>query len=172
MIFLTVGTQFPFDRLVRGVDRAAGAGEIRDVVFAQVGIGGYKPEHLQWVEQLDRGTFIQKVRESRAIIAHAGMGTILTALEAGKPLLVMPRQRKFGEAVNDHQTAMARRFAALGHVLMARDETELPRVLPAIASFRPSPRRATGDGIVRRLRIFLDKLGRPGHGLKKPDPSA
>ena len=49
-----------------------------------------------------------------AIIAHAGMGTILTALEMGKPLLVMPRRAELGEHRNDHQLATAMRFADLG----------------------------------------------------------
>ena len=44
-----------------------------------------------------------------AIVAHAGMGTILTALETGKRLLVMPRRAALGEHRNDHQLATVSR---------------------------------------------------------------
>ena len=37
MIFLTVGTLFPFDRLVNAVDKAVANGLITEDVFAQIG---------------------------------------------------------------------------------------------------------------------------------------
>ena len=64
------------------------------------------------------------MRSSTAIVAHAGMGTILTALELGKPLLIMPRRAALGEHRNDHQLATAERFAAVDGVKVAFDETE------------------------------------------------
>ena len=79
------------------------------------------------------------------------MGTILTALELGKPLLVMPRRAALGEHRNDHQLATVRRFAELGSVEVALDESELALKLddlaPAHRSARDQPVRA---GRVRR----------------------
>ena len=111
MIFLTVGTQFPFDRLVKAVDDAAGKGAAGDEVFAQTGGGTYRPRNMKYVEKMERGEFAECVAKARAIIGHAGMGTILVAVEAGKPLLVMPRRAEFGEIVNDHQLATAAKSA-------------------------------------------------------------
>ena len=64
-----------------------------------------------------------------AIVAHAGMGTILTALELGKPLLVLPRRASLGEHRNEHQLATARRFADTGRLAVAFDESELAQRL-------------------------------------------
>jgi len=76
MIFLTVGTLFPFDRLVRAVDEAVGEGLLAEEVFAQIGRGGYHPRHMEWAESIDRQAFTDYVAKARAIIGHAGTGTI------------------------------------------------------------------------------------------------
>jgi beta-1,4-N-acetylglucosaminyltransferase len=158
VIFLTVGTQFPFDRLVRAVDEALGGSAVEDDVFAQVGRGGYRPRHMEWVETLERGDFGKRVASAKTLIGHAGVGTILAALAAGKPLLVMPRLRRYGEIVNDHQVATARKFAELGHVLLAYDESEIPAKLAALGSFVPVPRHADPARVIVRLKAFLDKV--------------
>ena len=64
-----------------------------------------------------------------AIIGHAGIGTIITALQLAKPLLVMPRQGALRETRNDHQLATARRFCNFPSVHVAQDEHDLQRWL-------------------------------------------
>lgn len=155
MIFVTVGTQFPFDRLIRAVDEAAGRGLLWEEAFAQVGAGGFRPNHMKWAEQLPREEYSRKMKEASAVIGHAGMGTIATALEAGKALLVLARLERYGEIVNDHQAATARRFAELGHVVTAADEREIAAKLAELRGFRPAPRRANARAVVERVAGFL-----------------
>ena len=57
------------------------------------------------------------------------MGSIITSLEFGKPIVVMPRRAHFRETRNDHQVAAARQFGAQGRVIVAMDEQELPAKL-------------------------------------------
>src|SRR5579859_3180811 len=109
MIFVTVGAQMPFDRLVRTVDLWAGRKGRRDV-FAQVGPTALSPSNIAYEKFLDPASFRAKVEEASVIIAHAGMGSILTALEAGKPILILPRRGDLKETRNDHQVATAQRF--------------------------------------------------------------
>ena len=89
------------------------------------------------------------------------MGTILTALEIGKPLLVMPRRASLGEHRNEHQLATARRFADLGKLRVAFDETELAGELDALdrAVAQPQISRFAPDALVDQLRAFI--VGRP-----------
>lgn len=155
MIFLTVGTQFPFDRLVRAVDEAVGAGVLAGPVVAQIARGRYEPRHLQSSAMLSRDGFHRQVRQAEAIVGHAGIGTILAALEADKPLLVMPRLRRFGEHVNDHQVDTARTFEAVGHVLAAYAASQVAERLADLRTFRPKPRRPRSEPVVRRLADFL-----------------
>ena len=111
MIFVTVGSQMPFDRLIRTVDDWAGRRQTPRL-FAQIAGGDYVPRHMQWQRFISPAEYRRRIFESELIIAHAGMGTVLTALEFGRPLLVMPRRGGFGETRNDHQVAASSAIAS------------------------------------------------------------
>jgi len=141
MIFVTVGTDGPFDRLIRAVDLwAAQAG--RTDVFAQIGKSTLKPRFIQYAEFLEPPEFQDRFMAARLVISHAGMGTILTALRYGKPLLVMPRRAGLGEQRNDHQLATARRLSAMGKIVVAFDEPELMAMLGTVDEL--AARESTG----------------------------
>src|SRR5687767_9745951 len=125
MIFVTVGTQLPFDRMIRAVDEWAGKSGNGEEVFAQIGPSDYKPKHIRYSAFIAADEFEHRSREARAVVAHAGMGSIITALTMGKPILVMPRRAAMGEQRNDHQLATARHFLAQGRIGVAADEHEL-----------------------------------------------
>jgi len=156
MIFLTVGTQFAFDRLVSCVDEAAGRGLVYDKIYAQIGETTYTPHNFEYVKFLDKSSFDKYVMESSAVISHAGMGIISAAMNAGKPLLVMPRQKKFGEAVNDHQSAIAKKYEQFGHLLAAIAESELPGKIVHLKKFVPKPRQDQAAAVSQRIKIFLN----------------
>jgi len=158
MIFLTVGTQFPFDRLVRDVDNFLDEHELGEEVFAQIGSSSYKPRHFEAVAALEKEAFDQYFRQASAIIGHAGMGTITMALDYGKPLLAMPRRKKHGEVVNDHQVALADEFEAIGHILVAHNPSELATKLTQLKSFVPKPRVADVEAVAERIRSFVKSI--------------
>jgi UDP-N-acetylglucosamine transferase subunit ALG13 len=156
MIFVTVGHQMPFDRLIRAMDEWATT-EARTDVFAQVGRSAYQPRAIRATQFLSPAEFERWMDEASAVVAHAGTGTIIAALQRGKPLLVLPRLAKHGETRNDHQIPTARHFADAGLVLAANDELELPARLRELKAFRP---RGTIAGsaspeLIERLRAFV-----------------
>ena len=155
MIFVTVGSMFPFDRLVRAMDEHVAVGRIRDSVFAQIGSGTYQPVAMPFERFVDKARFDDLLASADCIVSHAGIGSIATALKHGKPMLVLPRRRRYGEHVNDHQVATARRYAELGHVLLAEDECDIPAVLERLPAFRPTPRHVDIDGIAVRIGDFI-----------------
>lgn len=156
MIFVTVGTQLPFDRLISAVDEWAGATPSRRV-FAQIGPSRMTPRHIKHARFISPEQCSERMAAADAIVAHAGIGTILTALELGKPVLVMPRRAEFAEHRNDHQLATASRFAELGGVSVAFDETELSARLDELYGVMPRPRISSSapDSFVAGLRAFI-----------------
>ena len=155
MIFLTVGSQMPFDRLVRAVDAWAGARD-RDDVFAQVGRSSFRPQHFRAVETVPPELFKRSVKGASGVVAHAGTGTIITALQWGRPLLVLPRRGALGETRNDHQVATARRFEEKGLILAAYEEDELPDMLDRLERFEPAMQLGgvASPELLDRLREF------------------
>ncbi len=158
MIFVTVGANTPFDRLVQCVDEWA-ASRGHDDVFAQIGRTDYRPAHLQWTERLSPVEFRETLARASVVVAHAGMGTILLALEMGVPVLVMPRRAGLGEQRNDHQLATARHLAERGLVHVAIDAEELRGRLDQLAGLDAhepiapvAPRR-----LIERIRRFIEE---------------
>jgi UDP-N-acetylglucosamine transferase subunit ALG13 len=159
MIFLTVGTEFPFDRLVRAVDRMVSESVLNEEVIAQIGFGRYRPDHMPYFPSMEKAVFDEHMRGSSAIIGHAGAGTILQALELRKPLLVMPRLKKYGEHVNNHQVGTARKFESLGYILTAYDTGELSTLVKNLHTFRPPvlERQKTKE-LANNIKEFLDGI--------------
>lgn len=158
MIFLTVGTQFPFDRLVRAVDEAIGENGLDEQVFAQVGASTYRPKNFETVAELEKSLFDKYISEANGIISHAGMGCITMALEYRKPLLVMPRLKKYDEVVNDHQVAIAKKFERLGHLLAAYSAEDLLNKIKVLRDFIPLERRTTSEAVAERVSNFLRQI--------------
>lgn len=120
MIFATVGTQLPFDRLLQALDDWAGRNpHLR--VEAQTGVSRGAFGHLDCAPFLAPAAFRRAMARARVIVGHAGMGTILTAAELGKPVIIMPRKAALGEHRNDHQAATAAEMARLPNVTVAED---------------------------------------------------
>ncbi|WP_404422102.1 glycosyltransferase [Nibricoccus sp. IMCC34717] len=156
MILVTVGTDLPFNRLVETVDSWAQRNNRSDV-FAQIGHTDWKPKHIAYTQFIEPVDFNKRFTEADVIIAHAGMGTILSALKWGKPLLVMPRRASLGEQRNEHQLATARHLQALGKITVAVDEAELLAWLDKLdqldSKARVGPHASTG--LIEALQGFI-----------------
>lgn len=125
-IFITTGTQEPFDRLVRAVDKIVGtAGKDNLDISAQVCKTAYEPTHFNTFDFIEPKVYEQIFGQADLIIAHAGIGTILSALLKNKVLIVMPRRLDLKEHRNDHQLFTVRKFQQLGYIHVAYDEKML-----------------------------------------------
>jgi UDP-N-acetylglucosamine transferase subunit ALG13 len=158
MIFLTVGTEFSFDRLVKAVDDAVENGLVDEQIYAQIGQSSYKPRNFEYIEPLEKKAFDNQAEKASSIISHAGTGIITLTLAQNKPLLVIPRLRKYGEVVHDHQVWIARKFEQLGHILVVYDVKDLPDGIRRLKNFVPRKRQANPRVVADRIGRFLDIL--------------
>jgi UDP-N-acetylglucosamine transferase subunit ALG13 len=157
MIFVTVGTQGQFNRLIRTVDEWAGLRARKDV-FAQTGMSDYRPKHIGSKPFVDPAEFRKRVEESSLVVAHAGMGSIITALELGKRIIVMPRRADLGEQRNDHQIATAKRFAEQGRIVVALNEKQLLEKLDQFDVLQETARVSAqaSSQLIVTIRTFIE----------------
>ena len=159
MIFVTVGAQLPFNRLVRVVDEWARLSGRSDV-FAQIGKTSWKPSYIQSTAFLKPDEFRHMIESADIVIAHAGTGSIISALEIGKPILVMPGKARLKETRNDHQLATARRFLEMKYVSVAFNEKELQEKLNNIKELniknfsKISP--TASPELIKTIRDFIE----------------
>lgn len=149
----------PFERLVRAMDAWA-ARHPEVPVEIQIGRGSYEPVHARWVRLMPVDEYRRKVSGARLFVAHAGMGSIITAIEAGKPLLMLPRLRAEGEHNTDHQLATASSIGSRPGLHVAGDATDLQArasVLLADAGTPPAPIAHHADpAFTDRIRAFIE----------------
>ena len=144
MIFVTVGTQLPFPRLLAMVAEVV---DDPSGVFAQSADPDYAGP-LPAAPFLDRDAFAARCRAADIIVGHTGTGTVFAAREFAKPLVVVPRRHHLGEHRSDHQFATAGALARAGHAAVAEDAESLRRFLDD-----PPPPLAPGGGPERERLI-------------------
>ena len=105
-IFLTVGTQLPFDRLVSCMDNWAQL-HPEHQILAQVIPGVYQPNNFNTTKFLSPEEYQVNLQQADFVVSHAGMGTVISCLSIDKPLIVFPRRADQQEHRNDHQMATA-----------------------------------------------------------------
>jgi UDP-N-acetylglucosamine transferase subunit ALG13 len=127
VIFVTLGTnEARFDRLLHAV---AELGLHEEVVIQHGHSSPIGPPGAQLFDFLSFEGMVEKICASRAVVTHAGVGTIMVALANRKRPLVFPRRGALGEAVDDHQLQLGRRLAEAGLVTFVETGEELGRAL-------------------------------------------
>lgn len=112
MIFVTVGThEQQFNRLVKYMDEVKKRGVIQDEIIIQIGFSTYLPQYCQWSKFISYEKVLKIVSDARIIVTHGGPSSFVTPLQIGKVPIVVPRQKHFGEHVNDHQIEFCKKVA-------------------------------------------------------------
>lgn len=126
MIFVCVGSRnYQFDRLLKKMDELVAAGRLPDEVFAQIGQSNYEPENYKYERYVDTERFHKLQHEASVIISHGGTGALISALKMGKQLVAVPRLKKYGEHIDDHQLQVCEAMEEEGYLRCARDMDEL-----------------------------------------------
>ncbi len=155
MIFITVGThEQPFDRLISYVDRLIEEGKIKEKVFAQTGYSRYRPRNFPWKEFLPFEEIIARMKESSVVITHGGPASIMLALAHGKVPVVVPRQRRYGEHVDDHQVIFANKLKEVGRVVSVMEMDELLQAIEKARSLSAS----TKMNLEEKAKEFAERL--------------
>ena len=137
MIFLTIGTHEPFDRLVQAVDEwKSDKGQGHEVVAQVVSpaLDAYIPKNFEITPHLSPRDYESLILQADLIVSHAGMGSILTAFTHGKPIVIMPRRGHLRETRNDHQYTTTKNLNKRPGLFIAEDETKFADVIEAALS--------------------------------------
>lgn len=158
MIFVTVGTQLPFERLVQAMDAWAG-NHPGEEIFMQTGETAYQPRHCAFKPHTRPDEWEDCFGRAALVVSHAGMGTILKSLDQGRPLILMPRLTALGEHRNDHQVATAARFNGFPNIRIVNEPSELVAALdhPPVMTAPVDPcASANFNQLIGALREFVD----------------
>lgn len=123
MIFVTVGThEQPFNRLVACVDNLKKNGVFQEDVIIQTGYSTYEPKYCTWKKLFPYQEMEKMVADARIVITHGGPSSFIMPLQMGKKPIVVPRQKKYNEHVNNHQVKFSKAVAErMGTIIVVED---------------------------------------------------
>ena len=154
---MTVGTHNQqFDRLLIEVDTLVERGKIKNVV-AQIGHSNYIPKNYKWFKFLDFEKMIKFQKKSDLIITHAGVGSIMTALELNKPTIVVPRLPKYSEHVDSHQLLTTKELERQGRIIAVYEIKNLGKAIEKTKNFKPK-QKPVKSKILKIVEKYLSSL--------------
>ena len=157
MIFITVGSQLTFDRLLKAVDKEIEKGNIKDQVIVQGGKTKHKSKYMTIIKYLDLDEFENYIKNADLIISHGGVGSIIDALKYNKTVIATPRLKKYKEALNDHQIQIIENFGIEGYIIPLLDLTELNLAIEKVKTFKPKKYKSNTSNMVKLIEDFIDK---------------
>ena len=131
VVVITGTHEQPFDRLVAAADHLAAAGH---TVFVQYGYASEPPSNADGSMWVERDALERLCARADVIVTHGGPGSIWDAFGVDKVPIVVPRQSRFGEHVDDHQVAFGRHLAGHGRVIVVEDTERLAAAVAGHAS--------------------------------------
>lgn len=159
MIFVTVGThEQQFDRLIKEIDRLKKENLIQDEVFIQTGYSNYVPKYCKWEKIISYEKMNQMIVESDIIITHGGPATFMGVIAKGKVPIVVPRQKKFGEHVNDHQMEFVEKVLNIYNLTLITNINDLMACISKINEQQSTDLKTNNNLFMENFIDMIDDL--------------
>ena len=159
MIFVTVGThEQQFNRLIEEIDRLKGNGIIKDEVIMQTGYCTYEPKHCEWSELLPYDQMLENVEKADIVITHGGPSSFIMPLQIGKIPIVVPRQKKYNEHVNNHQKEIVTDFDKKGYIIGIENVEDLKEAIIKSKTFKPIEYQPNNQKMLNILENFIENI--------------
>ena len=160
MILVMLGTQNnDFHRLLDEIEKNIENGNINEEVVVQAGFTKYKSDKMKIFSLTSKENLENLIKQADLIITHAGVGSIEMALEQNKKVIAVPRLKKFGEHVNDHQKDIEKKLDEKGCLIGIDDVSKLGFALKKVKKFIPKKyEKPKNDEIIYIIKTFIDKI--------------
>lgn len=155
MIFVTLGSQkFQFNRLLKAIDEL----KINEEMFAQIGYSDYIPKNYAYKRFLNRDEFSSWEEKADIIITHGGTGAIIGAVKKGKKVIAVPRLKKYGEHVDDHQLQLIEQFKNLNLIYSCQDTNELKKAIDIVRCTTYNSYESNTANIINSIESYIRGL--------------
>ena len=132
------------------------AEKLNEEVVMQIGNTQYEPKNARYFKFESTEKMDQLYSEARIIVCHAGVGSLMTSLEKGKPVIAVPRSSDLGEVIDNHQFEISRELENEGRINVANTLEDLERYLLEVKCVAPNPR--IKNELVESLKCYIRRL--------------
>ena len=157
MILVLLGTQNnSFTRLLEAVQENIDKKIINDEVVVQAGFTKFESKDMKIFKLIDKKKLSKLQDKADLIITHGGVGSIISSLEKGKKVIVVPRLKKYNEHVNDHQIQIAEKFENNGYVRSVIDISKLGDTIKEMENFEPKNYESGNKKILSIIENYIN----------------
>ena len=157
MILVMLGTQNnSFHRLLEEVEKNIKNKTIQEEVIVQAGYTKFESKNMKIIDLMSKEELAEYQDKASLIITHGGVGSIISSIEKGKKVIAIPRLKKYGEHVNDHQLDIVESFDKLGYIIGITDVSQLEGALQRVKEFRPKKYIQNTGNIISIVQNFID----------------
>ncbi len=158
MIFVTLGTQDKsFERLLQAIEREIERGNIKEKVVVQAGYTKYESKNMEIMDLVSQDEFDKLMKECSLLITHGGVGSILTGIKYGKPVIAAARLKKYKEHNNDHQKQIIKEFGDLGYILELRDFNKLGKMIEKSKTFKARKFTSNTKNMINLVSTYIEE---------------
>lgn len=157
MIFVMLGTQNnSFHRLLEELDRLIDSNIIKEEIIVQAGYTKYKSKNMKIYDFIAKDEMQKLQDQADFIITHGGVGSIIGSIEKGKKVIAVPRLKKYGEHVNDHQIDIVQSFNQSGYLIGIEDLSQLQIALQRLDEFKPKEYIRNTGNVINIIENFIE----------------
>lgn len=157
MIFFTVGSNMPFNRMQQIIDDWAGKNK-KVEIYGQIGKYINKPKNFKYCESMPPSDYVEMIKKCDIVVSHAGMGSILTAMKYEKPIIIFPRRADLKEHRNEHQIHTINKFKNYNGVYTAIEEKDFKKLLKSQSKLSECEKIShyASDSLIGAIKEFIE----------------
>lgn len=159
MTLVILGTQDKtFERLLKAIEKQIKLGNLEGDVIVQAGSTKYESKYMKIFDYIPMEQFDEYIKEADLVIAHGGVGTILSSIRKNKKVIAVPRLSKYKEHENDHQLEIVSEFTKRGYIIPCYDLKKIDESIKKIKEFEPKKYRSNNRKMLNIIENYIDSL--------------
>ena len=158
-LFVPLGTQkFPFNRLIKALNALVEKGVFKpEEIVMQSSIYEIEPKFTHY-ELIPASNFEELIEKAELVITHSGVNSIISCMKRTKPLIIVPRLKKYGEHVDNHQVEIAQLMKQKFDVIVVEDMNDLEGAIKEAKNHVYKQWVSHNSELVSAIRDIVDKL--------------
>lgn len=158
MILVLLGTQNnSFHRLLEEIEEYIKDETITEKVVVQAGFTKFESDDMEIFDMIPQEKLDKLIDEASFVITHGGVGSIVQAVKKEKRIIAVPRLKKYGEHVNDHQKEIIETFKNQGLIIGINDVKDLGQALKDIENFNTQKQEKKQNKIITIIDDFIQQ---------------
>lgn len=158
-LFVPLGTQkFPFNRLIEALNGLVERGLYKpEEIVMQSSIYEVEPKFTHY-ELIPAAQFDELIDKAELVITHSGVNSIISCMKRKKPLIIMPRLKKYGEHVDNHQVEIAELMKQKFDVVVVEDLSKLEEVIETAKHHEYKTWVSHNVELVNAIKELVDRI--------------